>query len=123
MGTALVVCAGTAFVAAGLMLLELCLTRLYAFLFPGSGVFALLALASSGLATGALLVHRLGWDPARRPRLAAVAATLAGLLAAGAIAVALMLAPINSAVLDALVAFLAFVGAGAALAAAYGQAP
>lgn len=123
MGTALVVCAGTAFVAAGLMLLEFCLTRFYAFLFPGSGVFVLLALASSGLATGALAAHRLGWDPARRSRLAAGAASLAGVLAAGAIVAALLLAAVNSPVLDAFVAYLAYVGAGAALAAAYAQAP
>ena len=61
MGAPLVVCAGTAFVAAGLMLLEFGLTRVYAFLFPGSGVFALVALASSGLATGGL--GRPGWRP------------------------------------------------------------
>jgi hypothetical protein len=123
MGASLVVCAGTAFVAGGLILLEFGLTRVYAFLFPGSGVFALLALASSGLVTGGLVAHRLGWDQARRASLAAVGAALAGLLFAGAIAAALALVIVNSALVDGLVAYLAYGCAGVALAAAYTQVP
>lgn len=113
---------GTALVAAGISLLYVSFTRLFAVLHGLDEVFVLVGWAAGGVASGALLAHRFGWQPTRRPLIAALGAgAAAGLTVVAAVGV-VWLAPLNLAALNAGLAFLAFAAAGMALAAPFGGA-
>lgn len=114
---------GAALVAAGASLLYVCLTRLFAVLHAPDAVFLLVGCATGGIATGALLAHRAGWLPRRRPLIAALGAGVSAAFAILATVALVGLAVLNLAVLNMALAFLAFVGAGATLAAVLGAAP
>jgi MFS family permease len=121
--TTFLACAGLAAAGSALVLLEFSLTRLYGFVNPSGSVFMAIGLPAIGLASGAFLVHRLGWRPRRRPPLGAFGAALAGSMvalltsafAAGTIA--------GVAFLEGLLAYLAFAAAGMAIAAGYALVP
>ncbi|MDQ3702434.1 MAG: hypothetical protein M3442_16160, partial [Chloroflexota bacterium] len=114
---------GAALVAAGTALLFVCLTRLFAVLHAPDAVFLLVSFASGGLASGALMAHRAGWLPRRRPLIAAVGAGVSAGFAILATVAIVGLAVLNLTVLNVVLAFLAFAGAGATLAAVVGAAP
>ncbi|MGH2355734.1 MAG: hypothetical protein ACRDJN_29350, partial [Chloroflexota bacterium] len=96
---------GTALVAAGAVLLHVCLTRLFAVLHAPDSVFLLVGVAAGGAAAGALLAHRLGWLPSRRLALAATGASVAGALTVVTASLALLAAFLNIAFVNGLLAY------------------
>ena len=118
-----VVCVAALLVGAATLLLELALTRLYGFLDSPARAFVTLALSFFGAATGALITHRVGWHPRRRPGIAAAGAAAGSAFAALATSAAgygLFTAFVLG---DWVLLWLAWVGLGTALAALYQMAP
>jgi SAM-dependent methyltransferase len=114
--TATLVAAGAVFLYAGLI-------RLFAVLHEAPSVSPLVLCAVSGAVAGAFLAHRTGWHPAARAfavALGAAVCALCAVLAAGAL---VGLAWLNLTLLNVVLAYLAFAGAGAALASPFAVRP
>ena len=114
--TATLVAAGAVFLYAGLI-------RLFAVLHEAPSVSPLVLCAVSGAGAGALLAHRTGWHPAARAFAVAFGAALCALCAVLAAGALVGLAWLNLTLLNVVLAYLAFAGAGAALAAPFAVRP
>ncbi|HEX2035062.1 MAG TPA: class I SAM-dependent methyltransferase [Chloroflexota bacterium] len=119
----LLVAGGAALVAAGALLLYVCLTRIFAVLYVPEDVFLLVGSAAGGTAAGALLAHRLGWLPSRRGMVAAVGALVAAGLTVATVAFVTGTASLNLALPNGLLAFLCFAAVGLSLGAALAAVP
>jgi hypothetical protein len=115
--------AAATLVAAGAVFLYAGLTRLLAALHEAPAVAPLVACATAGAVAGALLAHRTGWHPATRAFAVALGAAVCALCAVLTTGALIGLAWLNFTPLNVALAYLAFAGAGAALAAAFAVRP
>jgi hypothetical protein len=115
--------AAATLVAAGAVFLYAGLTRLLAALHEAPVVSPLVACATAGAVAGAFLAHRTAWHPAARALAVALGAAVCALCAVLTTGALVGLAWLNLTLLNVALAYLAFAGAGATLAAAFAVRP